>query len=208
MFIGYSDSHKGYKCLDQTGCVYVSSSVTSNETNFPFVFGFASAKIKSDTISVMPSDAHLMVIRPVNSIVLPSMNSQVIASTQVSPISNSFDSSYLQDTIEQQLDNNVLFHVDSHAINTTQILHVSDSLDYSASQATVSRNKSVIPTSREKVSVTAIDPSTVSVSQNDTDSIKSKNKGNTSSSVHPMQTRSKGGIFKPKVFIASQQLET
>ena len=36
VFLGYSSSHKGYKCLDSTDIIYISKDVVFNEFRFPF----------------------------------------------------------------------------------------------------------------------------------------------------------------------------
>ena len=40
LFIGYSDTHKGYKCLHSSGKIYTARSVTFNEQCYPFQNGF------------------------------------------------------------------------------------------------------------------------------------------------------------------------
>ncbi|KAK4256227.1 hypothetical protein QN277_009121 [Acacia crassicarpa] len=40
VFLGYSNSHKGYKCLSSTGKIYLSRHVQFNESDFPFATGF------------------------------------------------------------------------------------------------------------------------------------------------------------------------
>lgn len=39
-FLGYSNSHKGFKCLSPTGRLYISKHVEFNENDFPFTSGF------------------------------------------------------------------------------------------------------------------------------------------------------------------------
>jgi len=36
IFLGYSSSHKGYKCLDSTGKIFISKDVIFNELRFPY----------------------------------------------------------------------------------------------------------------------------------------------------------------------------
>lgn len=40
VFIGYSDKHKGYRCLHSSGRIYISQNVIFDELDFPFVAGF------------------------------------------------------------------------------------------------------------------------------------------------------------------------
>lgn len=41
VFIGYSLSHKGYKCLSPTGRIYIADKISFNEQEFPYTFLFA-----------------------------------------------------------------------------------------------------------------------------------------------------------------------
>ena len=36
VFLGYSTSHKGYKCMSPSGCIFISKDVLFNEHRFPF----------------------------------------------------------------------------------------------------------------------------------------------------------------------------
>ena len=54
VFIGYSPHHKGYLCLHESGRVYVASSVTFDESTFPFAHGFSYPSAHSNR-SVSPS---------------------------------------------------------------------------------------------------------------------------------------------------------
>src|ERR1044072_6285488 len=58
VFLGYSPSHKGYKCLSSNGRIYISKDVLFHETRFPYSSLFPSQKSKSQSagapISAMP----------------------------------------------------------------------------------------------------------------------------------------------------------
>ena len=40
VFIGYSNEHKGYRCLHSSGRVYIAKSVVFNESSYPYQHGF------------------------------------------------------------------------------------------------------------------------------------------------------------------------
>jgi len=54
IFIGYSSTHKGYKCLDPTGRVFISKDVIFNEYKFPYAELFSGA-VPSETQGVSPT---------------------------------------------------------------------------------------------------------------------------------------------------------
>ena len=44
IFLGYSSSHRGYKCLSSTGRIYISKDVLFNELRFPYSDLFSSSQ--------------------------------------------------------------------------------------------------------------------------------------------------------------------
>lgn len=47
VYLGYGDSHKGYKCLSPSGRIYISRHVVFNELEFPFKTGFLNKQSQS-----------------------------------------------------------------------------------------------------------------------------------------------------------------
>lgn len=45
LFLGYSTSHKGYRCLSPCGKLYIAKDVLFNESRFPFLDHFQSSKL-------------------------------------------------------------------------------------------------------------------------------------------------------------------
>lgn len=59
IFLGYFDSHKGYKCLAPDGMIYISKDVLFNEYKFPYVSLF------SNTISEAAPTPHQFLLYPI-----------------------------------------------------------------------------------------------------------------------------------------------
>ena len=65
MFLGYSTSHKGYKCLSPNGKLYVSKDVIFNELKYPYndLFPPLSNSVTSSKSDFLPT-AHIPLVSP------------------------------------------------------------------------------------------------------------------------------------------------
>lgn len=157
VFLGYSNSHKGYKCLHPSGRLYIADTVHFNAHEFPYPSLFPSGNVPAPAATVsLPS-------LPVLS---PSSSSQIITSPHVSDpttgdLPHSSSSPSLQST----------GHNHDHIVTDT-----------SSTSHSPTNNSSSSSFSSSSSSQSSTPPSSTTLNN------------------HHMITRSKLGIFKPKVF--------
>lgn len=85
VFLGYSLLHKGYNCQSKIGKMYISASITFDESNFPFYTNFDFASHISSVFTINTSNLIL-------SVFMPSLSSSTTTSfnLRVLPISSNY----------------------------------------------------------------------------------------------------------------------
>jgi histone deacetylase 1/2 len=64
LFLGYSTSHKGYKCMSKTGRIYISKDVIFNELRFPYHILFPSSPSSNPNTTYVSSSIPVVQIPP------------------------------------------------------------------------------------------------------------------------------------------------
>ena len=102
VFIGYSHIHKGYKCLDRTGKVFVARHVTFNELEFPYYELFLKDKptIFSHSVTSTSSSVHFFL--PQTPILSNSSNEEPSAAVSSPALSSASKSHSLQNSVHSQ----------------------------------------------------------------------------------------------------------
>ncbi|CAJ2671926.1 unnamed protein product, partial [Trifolium pratense] len=87
VFLGYSSTYKGYKCLSPEGRVYISKDVLFNEQRFPYSSLFSNTKSNNPnpTPTVYNSPSHVPLHLPTQSINSPTQHQDIPTPTQNIP---------------------------------------------------------------------------------------------------------------------------
>ena len=180
-FLGYSANHKGYKCLDKNGRIYICRDVIFDETNFPFS---TAAQIHSQPSILGPynSSSSYSINPPVHS-PMDTVHDQCVSTFP--PIT----SVHCDAPNLQELD---------HALRDHQPAPNQSTLwDHQPANSTAQHHPVPYPNQpqQDHMGHTSPEPSSVRPALPQL----------ASSNRHPMATRSKCGVYKPKVYMASKE---
>lgn len=176
IFLGYSSQHKGYNCLDLTsGRVYVSRHVIFNEEVFP--------KISSENIQKLAVNNGAD--HKFSSLKLKKLPSQTTITTQITPSPSPTSSATTSP---------------SQTPPVTPISTQDSPLPINSSSTSPSQNSP--PTSNTNQPTSQPDPSVTPSASAAVETFTLPTLDIVPYNSHPMITRSKDGIFKPKVFLA------
>lgn len=184
VFLGYSVAHKGYLCLTNTGRLYISRHVQFDEHVFPF--------------KCNPNFASTNMLAPPSPLIC-------VPSIPTLPCTNIFTP--LSTPLDQSLD--TVATPSSSSKFTEHVMARSAAPDISSPQHTFSAQHNPVPHSAVHTE------SDSSVSHNPTPPIvhigpesSASPQADAVTNLHPMRTRSKSGIFKPKVLLAASSCNT
>lgn len=177
IFIGYSQSHKGYKCLHASGRVYIARHVFFDELSFPYFLDSVFNSKESDSCST-----------------------QLFTPHQVYNLSTMYVSSLPSNNISN---NSVLASSTSSSGSHSENLDLANNSSLS-SQINTSYNESS-NTTIHLTNAPILEPNTISSSQLQSSPYQfvSPTPFHTQQNTHPMTTRSKAGMFKAKLYTAT-----
>ena len=180
LLVSYSPFHKGYKCLHPSDCVYIARSESFNESCFPYQSLFDASSSTNASKFVKTYNAPAFVLPHVSSTTAsltssksypPSLDSnKSLPSSSSSASAHTYDVPCIHVPIGSPLSSTILVCSISSPISSD-----------STSQLTSNSSNN----NHESLDFSSTHAPVVLPSLNST---------------HPMQTKSKSGIFKPKLF--------
>uniref|UniRef100_A0A803P354 Retroviral polymerase SH3-like domain-containing protein n=1 Tax=Cannabis sativa TaxID=3483 RepID=A0A803P354_CANSA len=199
--LGYSLNHKGYKCLDSSGRLYISRDVIFDETSFPFT---TIPKLSTDSYSY--AEFATSVLIPLTSTFSNSCMHNVpdytnnsvphVASTDV-PTQEQVASA--SNPPEPFQDTSLVTSAPSQTHHSSASLPVPISIPHIASPPAIV-HESVTVTAPEPASTVAPEPASITTPA----TVSAVTQPAIPTNTHAMQTRGKSGIHKPKVYLTTK----
>ncbi|KAE8703262.1 Dynamin-related protein 5A [Hibiscus syriacus] len=197
-YLGINHRHKGFQCLASDGKVYISRHVVFNEFIFPFAGQAACESLKS--------------LEPTKSVRWSSQPLRVVARNMPSALEQptvndglSFDSSDAATGSVGSPDSNRV----NTGTNITEVDDAHESTSAAAESGSIEPATDVCSSPAEPNTDEATDacnsPAEPDTDNHRQDIVLDSSTMGSSMRVHPMMTRSRCGIFKPKVFFTAEE---